>query len=192
MKIYLIRHGQTTGDLEDRYGGDYDDHLTDEGKSQSKKLAQKLKEKGIEVVFASSRFRAQETAKIIADILKIPLNTIDDIRERNAYGILTGMIKDEAKIKHPNEYEAVKNYKNNITGAETYEHFKSRILKAFDDIASKNYQTIAIITHGGPISCFFREVLKREIFGTRDCGIIELEKNGKYKIIATNGLMIKE
>ena len=34
MKIYLIRHGETTGDIEDRYGGDYDDHLSKNGKQQ--------------------------------------------------------------------------------------------------------------------------------------------------------------
>ena len=31
MKIYLIRHGETTSDIEDRFGGDYDDHLTSHG-----------------------------------------------------------------------------------------------------------------------------------------------------------------
>lgn len=35
MKIYLIRHGQTTGDVEDRYGGAYDDELTDKGKNEA-------------------------------------------------------------------------------------------------------------------------------------------------------------
>jgi len=49
MRIYLIRHGQTTGDLGDRYGGDYEDHLTEEGKKQSQKLANKLKNKNIEI-----------------------------------------------------------------------------------------------------------------------------------------------
>lgn len=192
MKIYLIRHGQTTGDIEDRYGGDYNDHLTDEGKSQSKVLAEKLKEKGIEKIFVSPRIRAQETAKIVSDVLKVPLETIDDFRERNAYGILTGMTKKEAEQKFPEASEQVKSYQNTIEGAENYEHFKTRILNALNDITSKNYQTIAIITHGGPISCFFREVIKKEIFGLKDCGIIELEKDGDYNLIDVDGLMVKE
>ena len=192
MKIYLVRHGQTTGDVEDRYGGDYDDHLTDEGKSQSKVLAKKLKNKNIEIIFSSPRIRAEETAKIVADALKIPMQTVEDIRERNAYGILTGMIKSEAKIKYPKEFEEAKSYKNTITDAEEYDHFKERILASFEEITSKDQKTIAIITHGGPISCFFREVLKKEIFGLRDCGMVELEKNGDYKIVKVDGLMVKE
>lgn len=43
MKIYFCRHGQTTGDVEDRYGGNYDDRLTELGLNQSKELAKKLK-----------------------------------------------------------------------------------------------------------------------------------------------------
>ena len=42
MNIYLVRHGQTTGDLENRYGGDYDDHLTELGKQQSAEVPGKL------------------------------------------------------------------------------------------------------------------------------------------------------
>jgi len=42
MKIYLIRHGETTGDVEDRYGGSYDDHLTDKGRGQLEKTAKEL------------------------------------------------------------------------------------------------------------------------------------------------------
>jgi broad specificity phosphatase PhoE len=65
MKIYLIRHGETTGDVEDRYGGDYDDHLTSKGKDQAKKLAEKIKDFGIERIFTSPRIRAKETSEIL-------------------------------------------------------------------------------------------------------------------------------
>jgi broad specificity phosphatase PhoE len=191
MKIYLIRHGQTTGDIEDRFGGDYDDHLTEEGKSQSNILANKLVDKGIEKIFASPRFRAQETAKILSDTLGVELQTVEDIRERNAYGILTGMIKSEAKEKYPKEFEEVKSYKNTTTGAEEYAHFKQRVIAALNEISSGDQKVVAIVSHGGPISCFFREVLGQEIFGLRDCGFAELEKNGEYKLLNVDGLMIK-
>lgn len=42
MNIYLIRHGQTTGDIENRYGGSYDDELSSEGEIQAHKLEQFL------------------------------------------------------------------------------------------------------------------------------------------------------
>jgi len=71
MKIYLIRHGETTGDIDDRFGGDYDDHLTQRGKSQAQELAEKLKGKRIEIIFVSPRIRAKETAEEVRKILKL-------------------------------------------------------------------------------------------------------------------------
>lgn len=59
MKIYLIRHGQTTGDIENRYGGSYDDELTDEGQIQAHNLADKLMNSAIQILFCSPLIRAQ-------------------------------------------------------------------------------------------------------------------------------------
>ncbi len=160
MKIYLIRHGQTTGDLEGRYGGDYEDHLTEEGKEQSRKLAQKLKRSGIEVLFCSPKIRAQETAEIVSKEIGCKVEVVHNIRERNMYGILTGMVKSEAREKHPEHVEALKNHRHTVPESEDYEHFGERIQKALDAITKQPYQTIAILSHGGPISFIFREILK--------------------------------
>jgi len=66
MKIYLIRHGETTGDIEERFGGDYDDHLTQKGKAQAQNLAEQLQNKGIEKIFVSPKIRARETAEEVS------------------------------------------------------------------------------------------------------------------------------
>jgi broad specificity phosphatase PhoE len=50
MKIYIIRHGETTSDIENRYGGDYDDHLTEKGVNQAKDLSAKLADCGIQII----------------------------------------------------------------------------------------------------------------------------------------------
>lgn len=105
MKIFLVRHGETTGDIEDRYGGDYDDPLTEKDKEQSKSLASKLKNKDIEIIYHSSRIRATETAKILSETLKIEIKSIRALRERNNYGVLTGLTRKEAKEKFPEEIE---------------------------------------------------------------------------------------
>ncbi|MBN1503185.1 histidine phosphatase family protein [Candidatus Woesearchaeota archaeon] len=178
MKIFLIRHGQTTGDIEDRYGGEYDDNLTDKGIMQSKKLANLLKDKGIEIIFHSPKKRAVQTAKIIGDILKAQYKAVDGIRERNCYGILSGLTKQEAKDKFPEEVAKLTTYfGHNVTDSEDYDSFKQRIIKNFDQLFSVNYKTISIVTHGGPIMCFVREVLKSGDFEyLGDCAYLELEK----------------
>lgn len=188
MKIYLIRHGETTGDIENRYGGDYDDHLTDKGKEQARELANKLDGKDIEMIYHSPRIRAVETAKILGNKLGVRLKAVDDVRERNNYGVLTGMVKSEAKKKYPKEIEKLEKIQlyHKVKGSEDYEHFKKRVINAFNEIIEDDkYKTVAIISHGGPISCVVREVLKLgEIKKLGDCGILEIDKRGnKLKLI---------
>ena len=187
-----MRHGQTTGDIEDRFGGDYDDHLTDIGHAQAINLAKKFEHLGIEKIFYSPRIRATETAYTLNAIANIPIELSDDLRERNAYGILTGKLKSEAEEKHPELIEQLKNPKATIDGAEPYEHFKQRVIGVFDGLANLDLNTIGIITHGGVISCFLREVIGRERKKLDDCAIIELNyKNGNYEIIKSDGLELE-
>lgn len=192
MKIYLIRHGQTTGDLEDRYGGDYDDHLTEDGIKQSRELVQKLKHSGIEMIYCSPKLRAKETAQIISKEIGCRVDVINDVRERNMYGILTGMVKSEAKEKHPEHVGALKNHRHAVPESESYDHFGKRITKALDAITKRPYQTIAILSHGGPISFIFREILKLGEVKIEDCGFVELEKVGdNYMVVKMDGIELK-
>jgi broad specificity phosphatase PhoE len=180
MKIYLIRHGQTTGDIENRYGGDYDDELTGEGEIQAHKLADKIANSGIQVILCSPLIRAQQTAKIINTKLHCEIKTIKDLKERNQNGILTGMIREEAKLKYPELSEQVKDYRNQIQGAESYDDFVARIKKAFMEISNAtNYSTIGIVTHGGPIRAIFREILKDREIDIADCAYAVLNFNGQ-------------
>lgn len=194
MHVFLLRHGESTSDIEDRYGGDYDDHLTPKGLAEAKELAEKLADKGIEVIYNSPRIRAKETADVLRNVLRCKTEINSDLRERNAYGILTGMVKAEAKEKYPEMAEAVKFYGNTIEGAESYENFTERVKRVFEELASAQHKTIAILTHGGPIRCFFREVVKLgELKSLGDCASFELEKSPSgYKIIKIDGAEIAD
>ncbi len=180
MKIFFIRHGETTGDIENRYGGNYDDHLSEKGEKQSNDLAKVLKNSGIEKIFSSSLIRAQETSRIIAKEVNCEITIEPNLRERNQYGILTGMKKDEAKEKYPEQVELLKDRLNTIDEAESYEDFSNRISETFKRITDSNYKTIAIVSHGGPLRVLFRDILKwGELTDIGDCAYVELDKNGE-------------
>ena len=194
MKIYVIRHGETTSDVENQYGGDYDDHLTELGIREANDLVEKIKDFGIEVIFASPRIRAQETARIIQEKLEVEIKTIDGLRERNQYGILSGMKKDEAKAKYPEMVELLKDRFNTIEGAESYENFRKRIVDSFNQITASNYKVAAIITHGGPIRRIFGEILRMEKkWEIEDCGFLEIDyAGGKASLVKTEGISSEE
>ena len=179
MKIYIIRHGQTTGDVENRYGGAYDDELTDKGKIQAQDLANKLINSGIQIIFASPMIRTQQTAEILSTKLNCEITTINDLRERNKNGILSGMTQEEARTKYPDLVEELKDYRNQIQGAESQEDFAKRIKKTFIEITSvSNYSSIGIVTHGGPIWAVFSDILDDNgIVNIADCAFAVLNKD---------------
>jgi len=179
MKIYLIRHGETTGDVEDRYGGTYDDHLSEKGKEQVKELVTKLEGKEIELIYYSPLIRAIETAQVLGQKLSVSLEEIEDIRERNHYGELSGLTKKEALEQFPEEVEELESSPlyHKLPHSEDYYEFAKRIIDAFNKVTETDREVIAIVTHGGPIKTIFREILGFEIEGIEDCAIIELNKD---------------
>jgi broad specificity phosphatase PhoE len=193
MKIFIIRHGESTSDIENRYGGDYDDHLTDRGLEQVEELAKKLEGKEIEMIFSSPRLRAKETAEILENKLECQLQIIYDLCERNAYGILTGMKKEEAKSKHLEQVNLLGRYDSCVDGAEPYEELLQRVKKVFEDVINSSFETVAIVSHGGFLRCFFRDVLKwGELKEIGDCSYMELIKNGpEYEIKSADGITLE-
>ncbi len=124
--------------------------------------------------------RAQQTAKILKNKLNCEIKTIENLRERNQNGVLSGMTRDEAKTKYPELVEELKDYRNQIQGAESYENFVERIKQAFMEATSAvNYSTIGIVTHGGPIRVVFREILKDREIDIADCAYAVLDKEGQ-------------
>jgi len=191
MKIYLIRHGETTGDVEDRYGGDYDDDLSPNGEAQVKGMAKKLVDSDIEVIYHSPLVRAAQTAQVLGAFVGAPLIQMEDLRERNNYGELTGMTKKEAAEQFPEEVEELEGNPiyHKIPNSEEYFEFAERVINAFNKIAEGEQEVVAIVTHGGPIRTIFRELIGFEIEGLADCSVIELEKDEDgTEIIGMDGI----
>jgi len=193
MKIYLIRHGQTTGDVEKRYGGAYDDELSDKGKIQAHELANKLGSSGIQILLCSPMIRAQQTAKILVLKLHCEIKTIEDLKERNKNGVLSGMTQDEAQNKYPKLVEEIKDYRNQIQGAESQEDFAERIKKVITDVTNDiNYSTIGIVTHGGPMWVILKDILNVSITDIADCAYAVINIEGqRLALERTEGIEYK-
>jgi broad specificity phosphatase PhoE len=174
MKIYLIRHGETTGDIENRYGGSYDDHLTDRGREQLSQTAIQVADKDIEIIFHSPLTRARESAEIISEVINCPVEQWDGLEERH-YGVLTGLTKQEALDNYPEAVEAHKDPMNTDPEGESFEDFNNRVVAVFEKIKEHPHNTIAILAHGGSIKrilTYLGEPLPDSI---ADGGVIEVE-----------------
>ena len=173
MKIFLIRHGETTGDVEDRYGGSYDDHLTHLGKEQLAVTANNLVGKDIEIILTSPLIRAKESAEIIKLKIVCPVEIVTGLEERS-YGVLSGLTKTEALEKYPKVVETHKDPLNTDLEGESHDDFRNRVIETFQTITQKEYHTIAVVSHGGPIKQILAHLGENIPDKIGDGGIIEV------------------
>ena len=96
--LILIRHGQSTWNLEKRFTGWVDVDLTENGKLEAKKSGDLIKDQNIKIkyYYASLQLRAINTLKLIQDSLndKQDFKKAWQLNERH-YGALTGLNKIE-------------------------------------------------------------------------------------------------
>jgi 2,3-bisphosphoglycerate-dependent phosphoglycerate mutase len=96
LTITFLRHGESVGNLENRFQGQADFPLTDAGREQAHHLAEYWKAEGtaFDRAVASPLIRARETAEIICALLGIPLEFDPDWMEINN-GLLAGLTPEE-------------------------------------------------------------------------------------------------
>ena len=100
--LILVRHGQSVWNLEKKFTGWVDVDLTENGKSEAKKAGELIKKKkiNIDLYYSSLQLRAKYTLALIQEVLqdyKEPKKAWE-LNERH-YGALTGLNKDEMKLK---------------------------------------------------------------------------------------------
>ena len=100
--LILVRHGQSVWNLEKKFTGWVDVDLTENGKLEAKKAGKLIKTKNIniDIYYSSFQLRAKNTLNLIKEVLNDtkPSKEAWQLNERH-YGSLTGLNKDEMKIK---------------------------------------------------------------------------------------------
>src|SRR6202049_799324 len=101
-RVFMVRHGATVLSAEDRFAGATDVALSDEGREQTRRLADRLSHEKITAVYASPLGRTVETASILAAPHKLEVQTRDGFREIN-HGRWEQMTRREVEEKFPDE-----------------------------------------------------------------------------------------
>lgn len=199
MKIFMIRHCESKDDILNCYGGCADFDLTENGENTAYEYSNKLNNLGIEKVFTSPYKRAKKVAKIFGDKLGCDIEIVDDLREINTYGVMSGVNKDIAKeifslLLNSDKYKKFGYYEGKtFEGGELVQEFDARIKGAFNYISEQNYKTIALVTHGGVFRSVYKNLLNKsnKIVEIEDVATIEIEyENDMFSIVNMNGIEI--
>src|SRR5438093_13232444 len=101
-RVFMVRHGATVLSAEDRFAGATDVELSDEGREQTRRLAERLSHEKIVAVYASPLGRTVETAQILAAPHDLEVQTRDGLREIS-HGRWEQMTRREVEEEFPDE-----------------------------------------------------------------------------------------
>src|ERR1043165_8652665 len=104
--VLLIRHGQSKGNAERRFGGHTATPLSARGHRQAEATARTLKSESITAIYSSDLARAMETARPLAKMVGLPVNGTSAFRERDV-GVMEGLTFEDAAQQHPEQDAAL-------------------------------------------------------------------------------------
>ena len=152
-RILLVRHGQSVGNAERRFGGHTATPLSAFGRAQAEAMARALSSERVTAIYSSDLLRAVETAEPLAALTGLEVRHSNAFRERSV-GQMEGLTFEEAAEKHPDEYAALlrRDFEHVLLGGESYRQLLDRASRKLDRAISEHRGgTIVVVSHTGTI-----------------------------------------
>jgi len=136
--FYLVRHGETEWNAKGRICGRTDVPLSEAGRQQAKRLAERLKSIPFQALYSSPLKRALETARLIAEPLGLQPILDDRLLELD-YGLWEGKTLAQIMDDHPKTFRAWEADPAQIAppGGETGLAAQRRIVSFLDALAAR-------------------------------------------------------
>jgi probable phosphoglycerate mutase len=146
-RILLIRHGETDWNRAERFQGQIDIPLNEQGIAQAEKAGEFLKGTKLDLAFSSPLSRPLETCKtVLAHHGEVPLTLIDDLQEIS-HGLWEGKLKEEIQAQFPGALEqwAQTPQVVQMPEGENLQQVWERSLRAWQDLVEKTGDQTALV-----------------------------------------------
>lgn len=194
-KIYLVRHAEAMGNVEEFFQGQTDCELSEKGKKQLELLAERFRDIPIEAIYSSPLKRTIDTAEAVNKYHNLPIIRDDGLIEING-GVWEGKPWADLPKLYPVEHDLWQNKMQDfyVADGERMTEVFERMKNAVDKIAAENDgRTIAVVSHGCALRNFLCYAMGKPISALKDVGwsdntavsLVEYE-NGVPKIIFKN------
>jgi len=159
-KILLIRHGESSHNLQKIFTGQIDAPLSELGERQAQAVSRYVLEHyDVDVVCASDLQRAVNTVRPIADALGLEVETYRGLRELDV-GLWGGLGHEEIDARFPESRRIMKTDlpRAYCDGGESYAALFERATRTIREIVQKHAgKTVVVGSHGGAIRCILAE-----------------------------------
>ncbi len=188
--LYLVRHGEATGNIERRFHGWFDSDLTENGRKQIQRLRMWFQSTKIDAIYSSDLKRTRDTAAIIAEEKNLRITEMKQLREIHG-GKWEDVPWDTLPIEYAESYNNWLHYPHllEMPNGESMQAFQDRISDAiFSIIETNRDKHVAVVTHGTAIRvllCKIRNIPLSEMPNEGWCD------NASVTVLKAEGDMIR-
>ena len=176
MKLYVIRHGRTNCNDQEKYNGKLDEDINETGIEQAKLASKEVEKLNIDLIICSPLLRTRHTCDII-NVNNIPVIYDKRLEERDCGKLTNEKLGEFYYTDYWNYYSDKK-----VEGLETISELFKRVASILDEVKEKyRDKNVLLVTHGGVargVYFYFNRIPedgKLENFGSSNCGIKEYE-----------------
>jgi len=159
-RIIAVRHGETAWNADTRIQGQRDIPLNDKGQWQAARAAQVLADadEPLAAIYSSDLARAFDTARSIAQVFGMPVDTDHRLRERG-FGAFEGKTFVELELQFPHDTARwrARDPMWAPPGGEALVTLGERVLAATNELARRHLgEQIVLVAHGGVLDMMYR------------------------------------
>lgn len=147
--IYLIRHGTTRANREDRFAGRTAEPLHAEGVRQIREVGRTLQAIGLSAIYAGPLPRTRQSAEILSGLCGIPYGVEDgltDIHLPHWDGLTKAEIRQRFGRQYPDWQEGPESFR--VEGCETLTDVQQRAVWSVEQIRLRDCgQKVLLVTH---------------------------------------------
>lgn len=160
-RLTLVRHGKTAWNAEGRFQGRVDVPLNDVGKRQVLRLASRLTDEELHMIYSSDLRRAWETATAISAGHNAPVHAEPRLREID-FGAWEGLTYGEIQERYADVWDAWLEDPMNVAvpDGEILAEVVTRIQSLLNEITSEHSErNVLLVGHGGSLQVLLGLVL---------------------------------
>lgn len=159
MKLYLVRHGQSVGNVKKTFYGSTDYPLTDAGRAQARELGERLRDIPFSRCYASPYVRAHDTARLIVGSRGTPIEVRDGLREQSM-GEFEDRSFEDVLEKDPEFIDNMLGHWSlaDPPGGESFDTVRKRVALELESIVKAGEDAL-IVAHAGSLCAAICELL---------------------------------
>lgn len=169
-KLYLVRHCQSTGNIQHRFQGRFDADITESGAQQLELLGLRFRNEPIDAIITSPLTRAVKTAEAVAVYHpQLSVQVEPELTEIDC-GEMENLLLTEIGEKFPvtaRHWDETPDLCE-FPGGETMVQVYARVNAALDRIVAEHEgETVVITTHGGVLRNLYARIACGNLEGIR-------------------------